>query len=171
MDAPCPHKYSRRLNKILPPHTNPYDMRIPTCCIHACVCDLSEDCGIQECAFFNLDPEMEQLAMNTLAGISAGTVNGKQHEELMWQIWEKESQKNLYAIYGNKPVCNEPLVSKEKFDYLAKKDLLDYTFNEDGSVRISINWHKATLDGFAMLYEAHKNFLDSHTDENQTPDR
>jgi hypothetical protein len=154
MDAPCPHKYSRRLNKILPPHTNPYDMRIPTCCIHACVCDLSEDCGIKECAFFNLDPEMEQLAMDTLNSIHAGKINEQTHDDLMWQIWEKEATKNLYAVYGNKPVNNEPLVSKERFQQMAANDLLDYTFNEDGSFRISIDWHKATADAWKKIIEA-----------------
>jgi hypothetical protein len=160
MDAPCPHKYSRRLNKILPPDTHPYDMRIPTCCVHACVCDLSEDCGIKECAFFNLDPEMEKLAYDTMIGFYSGKVDKEKHDELMWQIWEREKQKNLYAIYGDKPVCNEPIVSKEKFNYMAAKGLLDYTFNDDGSFRISVNWHKAMMDGFATIFDAYDNFKD-----------
>lgn len=46
---------------------------------------------------------------------------------------------NSYAVYGNTKVCNEPLANRDKFEYMAANDLLDYTFNEDGSFRISIN--------------------------------
>lgn len=159
MTLPCPHKFSRKLNKLLPPNTNPYDLNIPDCVIIACVCDLSEDCGIKECAFFNIDEEMEELATKTQAKFYTGEVSREVHDQEMKAIWQRETQKNLYSIYQDKPVCNEPLLSKEKFYYMSENNLLDFTFNDDGTSRISINWQKATQHGWKQLLNHYDNLL------------
>ncbi len=155
----------RRLNRILPPDTHPYDMRIPNCYIHACVCDLSKHCVIRECAFFNVDPEMTELAKNTMIGFHNGTVNEEKHYKQMKKIWDRETKKNFYTIYGDKPVCNEPVVSKQELEYLVKYDCIDTVFNDDGSTRLMINWDKYTKLGWMELLRASQKMINDIDDE------
>jgi hypothetical protein len=99
---------------------------------------------------------MEQFQMDVLSSIHARKINVRTHDILMWQIWDIKAAKNLYAVYGNKPVCNEPLVSKEQFQKMAINNLLDYTSYHSGSIRIFMNWHKATAETSKKNIEANR---------------
>jgi len=159
MFAPCPHKWSKKLNKLLPPQTHPYDRHIPDCCIIAGYCDMSAECGIRECAFFSIDPEDERFALDVQTKFYTGEFSQKKHDDQMWRLWDKEAAKNLYAQFGDRYINNEPLLSAERMVYMVKNNLIDVKTQDDGSVRVSINSAKERRHDWIKLLEANKDLF------------
>lgn len=54
---------------------------------------------------------------------------------------------------------------------MAANDLLDYTFNNDGSFRIAINWHKATTDTWKKNIETNIKKINRYCCNDKAADR
>ncbi len=160
----CPHKWSKKLNKLLPPETHPFNTLIPDVCIHACVCDMSAECGIKECAFFSLDEKDEEFAQEVQLKMSSGEVDREKHDQEMREIWEKEAQRNLYKKYGDKYVCNQPLIPQDQLNDLIENNLIDISIQEDGSMRTQINSRKAFQHNMRLYLKTTGQQLDDMDD-------
>ena len=126
---------------------------------------MSEECGIRECGFFSIDPKDEELAQSVQLKFFSGELSEEEHDKQMKEIHQREVAKGLYEKYGDRYVCNEPLLSAKRMAYAVENDLLDITVQDDGSIRRSLNTAKVQRHDMNAIIEANQKMTDDKKDE------